>query len=232
MIKLYQFSSAWGVLNPSPYCMKVEVFLRLAEIPYEVVTQNDPRKAPKGKLPYIEHQGRAIPDSAAILDYLTEAFSLRLDEALSAEQRAVGFAVSKMLDEYLYWCVVYNRWIDERVWRDLRQAFFGEMPWLMRDLAGAMVRAKVRKALHLQGIGRHDPADVYARAGECLQAMEVLLGDQDYLFGTEPTSYDATLYAYAANSLLLPHDTELQQIKARTPGLLAYCGRMQSRVGG
>ena len=49
MIKLYQFPAAWGLPNPSPYCMKLEVYMRLAEIPYEIVTWHDPRKAPKGK---------------------------------------------------------------------------------------------------------------------------------------------------------------------------------------
>ena len=62
-VKLYQFPPAWGLPNPSPFCMKLEVFLRLAEIPYEVVTWPDPRKAPKGKLPFIEHEGTRIADS-------------------------------------------------------------------------------------------------------------------------------------------------------------------------
>ena len=60
-VKLYQFPSAWGLPNPSPFCMKLEVFLRLAEIPYEIVTWPDPRKAPKGKLPFIEHEGNRSP---------------------------------------------------------------------------------------------------------------------------------------------------------------------------
>jgi len=33
MIKLYQFPTAWGLPNPSPFCMKLEVYMRLAEIP-------------------------------------------------------------------------------------------------------------------------------------------------------------------------------------------------------
>jgi hypothetical protein len=37
MIKLYQFNAAWGLPNPSPFCMKVETYLRMVSLPYEVV---------------------------------------------------------------------------------------------------------------------------------------------------------------------------------------------------
>ena len=37
MIKLYQFNPAWGLPNPSPFCMKVETYLRMVGLPYEVV---------------------------------------------------------------------------------------------------------------------------------------------------------------------------------------------------
>ena len=37
MIKLYQFKPAWGLPNPSPFCMKVETYLRMAGLSYEVI---------------------------------------------------------------------------------------------------------------------------------------------------------------------------------------------------
>ncbi len=232
MIKLYQFSPIWGLLNPSPPCMKVEVFLRLANLPYEVVTWSDPSKAPRGKLPFIEHEGRKVADSALILTYLTDAFSVTLDDHLSDEQRAVGHAVSKMLDDHLYWCGVYNRWIDPRVWPEIRKTFFGSLPPLLRDLVAAMMQRRIAKALHLQGLGRHSPAEIYALAEAGVLSLDSLLGDKPFLFGDRPSSVDATLYAYIANALLVPFDTELQQVKTKTPRLLAYCERMAERVEG
>jgi hypothetical protein len=38
MITLYQFPPAWGVLNPSPFCMKVEMYLRMVELPSATVS--------------------------------------------------------------------------------------------------------------------------------------------------------------------------------------------------
>ena len=37
MIKLYQFKPAWGLPNPSPFCMKVETYLRMAGLSYGVI---------------------------------------------------------------------------------------------------------------------------------------------------------------------------------------------------
>ena len=41
----------------SPFCAKLEAYLRLAEVPYETRSA-DIRKAPRGKAPYVEYEGQ------------------------------------------------------------------------------------------------------------------------------------------------------------------------------
>lgn len=36
MIKLYQFEPAFGLANASPFCMKLETYLRMADLPFEI----------------------------------------------------------------------------------------------------------------------------------------------------------------------------------------------------
>ena len=67
MIKLYQFEPAFGLPNASAFCMKVETYLRMARLPYEIARNADIRKAPKGKMPYIEDKGQVIADSGFIV---------------------------------------------------------------------------------------------------------------------------------------------------------------------
>ena len=45
MIKLYQFAPAFGLPNASPFCMKMETYLRMAGLPYELVNSGDVMKA-------------------------------------------------------------------------------------------------------------------------------------------------------------------------------------------
>jgi Glutathione S-transferase N-terminal domain len=47
----------------SPFCMKVEVHLKLQQVPYHA-KMGDPRKAPKGKMPVIGDGTAKIPDSS------------------------------------------------------------------------------------------------------------------------------------------------------------------------
>ena len=61
-IKLFQFPRLFEVPNLSPFCCKLESELRIAGIPYETVNISDPRKGPKGKLPFIEDGSRRIAE--------------------------------------------------------------------------------------------------------------------------------------------------------------------------
>ncbi len=45
-----------------------DIYLRLTGISHTTVTDGTPFGAPKGKLPYIEHDGKKIGDSGFIID--------------------------------------------------------------------------------------------------------------------------------------------------------------------
>src|SRR6266849_3203388 len=65
MITLYTFGPAFGLPDPSPFVMKAEVLLKMAGLVYRTDTKGL-RRAPKGKLPYIEDDGERIADSTFI----------------------------------------------------------------------------------------------------------------------------------------------------------------------
>lgn len=171
MIRLYQFAPALGLPNPSPFCMKLETYLRLAGLPYESVYIDNPRRGPKGKLPFIEHLGRRIADSGFIIEYLKSQFGDPLDQELTGEQRALGHALRRMIEEGLYWVAVYARWADESGWRHTREAFFSGMPFPLGRFVPSLVRRGMTRALFMQGTGRHPPGEVYALGAADLAAL-------------------------------------------------------------
>jgi hypothetical protein len=69
MITLYKFIPAWGLPDISPFCSKTETYLRMAGWQYQTQVGNS-RKAPKQKLPYIDHDGHQVCDSNEIITYL------------------------------------------------------------------------------------------------------------------------------------------------------------------
>jgi glutathione S-transferase len=121
MIKLYKFGSIGDVCDASPFCVKIEAYLRLADLPYEALCGAQYlRKAPKGKLPFIEDNGKIIADSNFILKYLKETYGDTLDGDLSDADKAIAHAFIKMIDENLYWVLVHARWKLDNNWAILR----------------------------------------------------------------------------------------------------------------
>src|SRR5713101_2976069 len=97
-IKLFQFPRMFGIPNLSPFCCKLETWLRIAQVPYEVVDTPDPRKGPKGKLPFIEDAGVRIADTSIIATHLVQTRGVDPDARLDASQRATALLVQRALE--------------------------------------------------------------------------------------------------------------------------------------
>jgi hypothetical protein len=65
-----------------------------------------------------------------------------------------------MLEDHLYWVLVYWRWMKDDNFARGPKGFFKRAPALIRPLVERMVRAKVRRNLHGHGIGRHSEAEM------------------------------------------------------------------------
>lgn len=229
MITLFQYQPAFGLPNASPFCMKVEVFLRMANLEYHTKTINDPSKAPNAKLPYIEDEAETIPDSAFIIQYLTSKHGLTLNADYTPAQLAQGDAVVKMLEEHYYWSLVYSRWMDERFWPKTKKAFFGNLPTPLQLFVPAVARGKVKTQLYQQGTSRHSEDKIYQLGIDDINTVDAVLHDKDYIVGSVPCVHDATVYAFLANALYPEADTPLKLHIKKKPKLIAYCERMRTR---
>ena len=130
MIKVFGFGENLGVADPSPFVLKVITYLEMTGIAYEVISKfNNLQKAPKGKLPFIEDEGEVIADSVVIIDHLKSKYGNKLDGRFSDQQRALAHLISKSLDENFYWTIVYSRWVRESSWPEVKERFFGSMPF-------------------------------------------------------------------------------------------------------
>lgn len=230
MLKLYLYPTSWDISNASPFCMKIENYLRLVQIPFERVIVSDPRKSPKGKLPYIDDGGQVVPDSSFIIEYLKNKYGDPLDGHLTAIQKATALAIRHMLEEHLYWVIVYSRWVDPKGWEVVKPVFFAEMPPLLRAVVPELIRRQLTKVLHSQGIGRHHSSDIYKLGCEDLTAVSIILGEQRFILGNDPTSLDAVMYAFLANILLVPVESPLKEHAKSLSNLSEYCVRMKERV--
>ena len=229
MITLYQFPPAWGLPNASPFCMKVETYLRMCNLPYTTVNVLNPAKGPKGKLPYITDGSNIVADSGLILDYLKKIYGDALDARLGSIERAQALAWQRLLEEHLYWCAVYDRWAVNENWALTKPAFFGALPPAVRDLVAALARRGQLRALRGHGVGRHTSGEIYALGCADLTALSDFLADKPFFLGAEPTALDATAYAFLANLLWVPIDSPLTRHARSFANFIAYVKRMKQR---
>lgn len=229
MIKLYQFVPAFGLPNASPFCMKVENYLRMAGLAYECPRGASHFKAPKGKLPYIEDNGKFIADSSFIIDYLKQTRGDKLDAALTAAQAATARAYQKLLEEDLYWALLYTRWIDAAGFALVREAFFARLAPPLRWVVPHLARRGLRRQLHAQGMGRHSREEIMQIGCRDIAALAAFLGSKPYFLGEQPTSLDASAYAFLANIVQVPLDSPIKQEALGHANLVAYCERMKTR---
>jgi glutathione S-transferase len=228
MITLYSFGPSNGLPDISPFVMKAEVLLKMSGLPYRTDTGGF-RKAPKGKLPYIDDDGAIIADSTFIRWHLERKHGIDFDRNLTAEQKAIAWAFEKMSEDNLYWTLVDLRWVDDANFDKGARHFFDAVPALLRPLVIAMVRRKVRGTLRAQGMGRHTPQEIAALGRRSIDAIADFLRDKPYLMGAEPAGVDASMFAFVAGILCRDFRSPVREAGERHDNLRRYVGRMTAR---
>ena len=199
MITLLQFPSSWPEMpNPSPFCTKVEVFLRMAGLDYQLAPWS-PTRAPLGKAPVIEVDGELVPDSSRIIAHLIQRFDLDIDAHLSTDDHARGHLVKRAMEEHAYWGLLFARWVEPAGWAAYAPIIGESIPALARPLLLPWLRRGVRNSCQAHGLCRHDRAEVTRRVLADVDATAAVLGSNDFLLGDRPSSYDATAWSFLAH---------------------------------
>jgi len=232
MIKLMQFPRMFGLPNPSPFCIKVEVLLKMAGLAYECEFVANPGKGPKGKLPAIRDDDEIIGDSELIRWHLELKHGVDFDKGLSPHERAIGHAFARMAEERTYWVMVYSRWIEDANWPVFRDTLFASVPGFIRGVIGPPIRKRVRRMLRAHGLGLHTRDEIYAMGAADVDAIATELGTKPFLLGPEPTSVDAAVWPYILGTLVPPFESPLKQAIQRHSNLVEYSERMRARYFG
>lgn len=230
-LTLVTLGGAFGLQNVSPFCLKAEMLMTQLGLDYDIEVQADPRKAPKGKLPYLIADGREIPDSELIVEYLNDITHGRVHAGLSHKDRAVGLALSRLVDDHLYWIFVASRWLDDGWFPNIVEGFFHIAPWPIRGFIARQARKEVEQTYHLQGLGRHNQEEQEGFARRDLQALQDAVQGDGFLFAAEPCVYDFAIASFMAGVFDQQPATWMTHVANEYVGLKEYTERVQQRVG-
>lgn len=230
MITVYQFPRAWSCSSASPYCVKVTAFMQLTGIPFKVVSLMSSNKAPYKKLPYITDGELTIADSNVIINYLMQTYQVSLDSHLNEQQAAQALAIQSMIEDKLYYILVYARWIDEDTNKLMKRAFKRGLPPLIDKIAFYLAQRSAKNQVYFQGIGRHPKTQIYAFGKKILQALLTLLGDKPYLLGEKLATVDISAYAFLSALIRTPIDHPLRHWLLEQQAILDYCERVEKDI--
>jgi len=201
----------------------------MAELPYEIASNADVTKAPKKKLPYIQDGDTTIADSSFVIDYLKQTYGDPLDQSLSPSEQATSLAFHRLMEENLYWTVIYSRWAEDNNWAIIRKIFFSDLPPIVRSIVPSIVRKDTLKNLYGHGIGRHSREEIYDIGKRDIKALSDFLSAKPFFMGEHPTSLDATGYGFLSNLLHVELPSVLTDYTQQFENLKAYCDRMETR---
>jgi len=228
MLTLYSYPGLFGVADNNGYGLKVFAFLRLNAMPFRHEHVFDASAAPRGQLPYIVDDGKAIGDSETIVAHLVAKYHLTMDAPLTARQRHMNHLITRMLDD-LYWVMSYSRWKDEQFWPAFRKALLEQHPSLT-DAALRKAQEFNFQRYYFQGIGRYAPEAAYARGLADLRVLADLIPTIGYIHGENPTSIDAGIYGFIANIYFYDIDTPLRQFIVAHDNVVRHCRAIHDAV--
>lgn len=228
-LRVFAFEPDWGLPTTGPFALKLLAWLELNGIPYEQVVEGNSRKGPLGKSPWIEHDGKRIGDSEAIIKYLAGHYGKPIEpEVADAATRAAAHAFKVAFEEefhqILEWELFFRSEGAAYIDGQIRKA----TPPLVGALVSRLVRKHFHRQLHARGIARHDPETIAAKGGADLDALAAWLRDRPFLAGDEPILADLAVFGQVAPMLHWPMDTPVAHYAKTLPPVRDWCGRVRA----
>lgn len=214
-------------MQPSPFGLKLETWLRMKEIPYETEV-SFMKTGPKNKVPYATIDDDVIGDSEIIIERIQQVMgdagsTIDIDDANDV-------LIRRLVEEHLYFVLMHSRWIDDTGWAVFQPLIFGHIPSLLKPYFSRKIRKIVKRNLVSQGISRHSDEEIYSKGTIDIAALSATLGSKSYFKGERPGLVDASVYGFLANVLYAPLRSPLFEAVTEHSNLVAYSDRMRQAV--
>jgi len=213
-VYLYQFPRAPTVPNLSPFCLKVETWLRANKIPYEVV-ESFRLRSKNGLMPFVELNGRQIADSQLIIFELEKHFRVTEQSKISPERAGIARAIDRMIEGSTFYTLIYTKVYKNTAKFVQANITGGPFPSFLRTLFSLVFKKMVKGRLNSQGYGKFDEADVQEVLRRDLEAINDVLGDKKYIGGDNPCIADFTIFGHLATCEFIPMEQPVKDLIGR-----------------
>ncbi|CAD5218327.1 unnamed protein product [Bursaphelenchus okinawaensis] len=230
-VYLIKFADNDYCINASPFCVKLEYFLRYHQINYVPIEAKFLALSSEGKKPFIEYNGVHYPDSDVIINFLIKEHNLKYN--LTADQKAISHLVQRTCDKSIYILNLYSK-LEEN------------MPLFARTIKGnaktpswhlvymqRLIYYSLWTRVKSDGTGYHKKEEVVELLQQDLEALERILGGSTYITGDTVSPGDFSLFAHLICGYHLPYEIPIKEIvDLKCPKLQSYMLRIHFRYFG
>ncbi|KAI1429153.1 hypothetical protein F5Y12DRAFT_540168 [Xylaria sp. FL1777] len=234
-------SALKGLPSFNPSCLKWQTFLKLAGVDFCVRSSNN-HASPTGALPFLlppstpsdSRSQRPVP-SNKLEQYGLENGKSKLPGDLGARLEAY----ESLLDHRIRNAWLYTLYLSPANASILAHLYI--TPATSSRPVRATILYQLKHAAELEilkstGKDAINPADLYRGAKEAFRALDVVLGDEEWFFGsTVPGLFDATVFSYThliLNDDLAWENRRLNDILREFPCLVSHRNRILQRCWG
>ncbi|MFN4129408.1 MAG: glutathione S-transferase C-terminal domain-containing protein [Paracoccaceae bacterium] len=228
-VRVFTFSNLFdGLPAGGPFDLKLLAWLNLAGVPYEHAFQDDTRKGPKGKNPWIELDGERIGDTEIIIQKLGQRFGVDIDANLPAADAATAHGWRRTFEEHFHQIFEWELLAHPEGAAFMKDFVRGQMPPILGHAAFMMMQRGMARQLHARGIARHSPDIIAAKGKHDIDALSAFLGDRPFLVANRPVTADAAVFGQLAPMMVWPMRTPVSQYLRGITNVAAYVDRMRS----
>jgi len=241
LVYLFQFTRSPQIPSISPFCLKLESWLKLHGIKYQNVDHKCKFRSKKGLLPFIEINGEEIADSNAIIETLGKKFEKEMPAELTQEQKNVQHAMIAMVENHLHWTIVYWRSKDvENILKgyklNLQTAIGSKAPASILNFYFKYTFCrKGLKKVRANGMGVHTAEEIDNFGKKDLQTLSEMLGEKEFFFGDEPAMLDMVVFSHVAQLAMVDKEFPCplrDYLEADCKNLVGLVNRMKDRCWG
>ncbi|KAJ3276195.1 hypothetical protein HDV01_005643 [Terramyces sp. JEL0728] len=202
-------------------CLKIQTALIFSHFPFSLNEIHEHNFSPSGKLPCLMVDGKVY----AGRDVIQQASQrgLDIDSFLSPTQKSSMNAFKSQVETKLGFCLDLELWYDTH-FNSITLFQRGiSYPWPLNLIIPRFERnQKIKEMMAVKPI--------YGQAQVCLDGLSLLLGDQQYFYGSRPTTLDAAVFAYIHIILSLmsksSSDSKLRKLVLQHDNLVQYSRRL------
>merc|ERR1712012_125144 len=241
MVYLFQFIRSPQIPSISPFCLKLESWLKLHGIKYQNVDHKCKFRSKKGMLPFIEMNGEEIADSNIIIETLSKKFDKEMPAELTQDQKNVQHAMIAMVENHLHWTIVYWKSKDvDNILKgyklNLQSAIGSKAPASILNFYFKYTFCrKGLKKVRSNGMGAHTAEEIEAFGKKDLQTLSEMLGDKEFFFGDDPAMLDFVVFSHVAQLVMVDKEYACplrDYLEADCKNLVGLVNRMKDRCWG